>query len=68
MEQIIDDCKKTLAFFDDSEIASNVIFVRYEDISRFPTELASQIYKRVGAEMSEAFLEKFNEATHSAKG
>ena len=67
VEKVFDDCEKTLDFFLDSKIARNVIFVRYEDISRFPAEITAQIYKKLDVEMSKEFSDNFYEATHSGK-
>ena len=67
VETIFDDCEKTPDFFLDSKISKNVIFVRYEDISRFPTKMTTELYEKLEIVMSEDFVEKFYEATHSGK-
>jgi hypothetical protein len=65
LEQILEDCQKSLDFFIDSEIRDSILFVRYEDIARAPKNLTRQIYDHFQLEMNEEFIEKFDHATHA---
>ena len=65
LEQILDDCQKSLDFFIDSRIHDSILFVRYEDIARAPKNLTHQIYNHFKIDMNEDFIEKFDQVTHA---
>jgi hypothetical protein len=65
LEQILEDCQKSLDFFIDSRIHDSILFVRYEDIARVPKNLTQQIYDHLKIEMNDELIEKFDNATHA---
>ena len=65
IEQIFQDCEKSLDFFIDSKIRDSILFVRYEDIARAPKNLTKQIYDHFHIEMNEDLFRQFDDATHA---
>ena len=65
IEQIFQDCEKSLDFFIDSKIHDSILFVRYEDIARAPKNLTLKIYDHFQIEVNEDLLQKFDDATHA---
>ena len=59
------DCDKNLAFFLDSKVRERTLFIRYEDVARFPIKKAREIFGHFKMELNEEFVEKFVNATHA---
>ena len=65
VEQIFQDCEKSLDFFIDSKIHDSILFVRYEDIARAPKNATLKIYDHFHIEINDELFRKFDDATHA---
>ena len=65
VDQILQDCDKSLDFFLDSKIHDSIVFVRYEDIARAPNDQTRKIYNNFNIEINDELFKKFEDATHA---